>query len=426
MSSTLSEVNTKKYFRIIIIILMITTYLPVVYLKFPPYLGSHHFWTIVWGLSLILFYPKLFKDKLMILLIGYFIFIVLLVYVFSYSMNHWNRKMLMHEIYQIGIGASIYLYFQLSRDYLGYSITVKLVLLFIFITSVMTIITSFIEPMYARMMFSAVREGDEELVNLIRRFGAGTYGTAIVFMALLPLMVYQYKRNLFGMKFTRMSYLFLIILFLLSLIRMQIVTNIIVAVVFTFLALILESRKRWRIILTGLIVAIALASVPKKAYIDMLNNISISTKNYEEISYKFRSIADFIEFGNDNIDSKNAVKGRISRFPMLLDSFIENPVFGCFFVRESEIYDPDGGHLYWMNKVTITGVLGLIIFSYIIYYFIRLQRKILSPDYLMYYYLSVLTILVYGLFKNVVGRECWYLFFVIAPGINYLSFSKKK
>ena len=102
--------------------------------------------------------------------------------------------MLPVEYYQILIGISIITYFNISKDYKGLALITKYTLLFIVITAFMTIFTSFIDPMYARNMFVKTLEGEESRI-LINKYGAGTYGTVIAFMGLMPVLIYYFKKN---------------------------------------------------------------------------------------------------------------------------------------------------------------------------------------------------------------------------------------
>jgi hypothetical protein len=79
-----------------------------------------------------------------------------------------------------------------------------------------------------------------------------------------------------------------------------------------------------------------------------------------------------------------------------------------------------------MNKLTIIGIFGLLFFIFIPYNFIRNNLQHFNSTYKFYYILSSLSILTYGLMKNIVGRETWYTFFIILPGLYYLPLLKNK
>jgi hypothetical protein len=98
-----------------------------------------------------------------------------------------------------------------------------------------------------------------------------------------------------------------------------------------------------------------------------------------------------------------------------------------FFSDESgNGYKPEGAHLHWMNKLTTNGIIGLIVFLLIPYNFIRNNLRLFDPTYKFYYILASLSILSYGLIKQLGGRDTWYAFFIILPGLYYLPLLKIK
>ena len=84
-------------------------------------------------------------------------------------------------------------------------------------------------------------------------------------------------------------------------------------------------------------------------------------------------------------------------------------------------YSQEGHHLYWMNKLAVTGLFGFIPFVMILIGIVKFFKNLIQRDYLYYYIISFLSIVLLGLMKNVTGREVWFTFFVIIPGINYLN-----
>lgn len=417
-------VKTQIYIRVIIFILMITTYLPIVYYRFPSYVGSHHFWVIIWGISLLFLKPKVLIDKLMIMLYVYGLFLwFMLKYVWT-SMNEWNTTMLPVEYYQILIGISIITYFNISKDYKGLALITKYTLLFIVITAFMTIFTSFIDPMYARNMFVKTLEGEESRI-LINKYGAGTYGTVIAFMGLMPVLIYYFKENKYFFIKKKIIVLTIIILISIAIIRMQIFTNILVGLIFVIIAF-LSIEKRFRsIIIIGLIFSVFLI-VPKNIYINILYDLSNSFNKMQEVSFKFKEFAVYVQTGGTIYE--NAVSGRVERFPILVNAFKESPILGNFYNTNylGYGYHKDCYHLYWMNKLTVTGLVGFTLFLLIILMFIYNEKKIIKNDFWSYLILSFASIIVYGIFKSIAGRECWYIFFVILPGMYYLPLLNKK
>ena len=51
--------------------------------------------------------------------------------------------------------------------------------------------------------------------------------------------------------------------------------------------------------------------------------------------------------------------------------------------------------------------------------------KYFDDEYKFYYMLSILSVITLGLMKAIMGRELWYTFFIILPGMNYLQYLKQ-
>lgn len=101
---------------------------------------------------------------------------------------------------------------------------------------------------------------------------------------------------------------------------------------------------------------------------------------------------------------------------------------GVFFLTDDSAngYNGEGAHLYWMNKLTTTGIIGIILFIIIPFNFLKNTLRHFSLTYKFFYILASLSILCYGLMKVIAGRETWYAFFIIIPGLYYLPLLKRK
>lgn len=419
------RLTKEKYFRFVIAMQMVMTFLLVVKYRLPAYLGSPHVWALVWGISLLLFKPKVFTQKLMLMVGLYGVFLLLMLNVFWIAMDDWNVKLLWNEFYQIAVGISIISYFYVSEDYIGLAKITKYTLIFLFITAVMTNITASIDPMYARYIFIESLEGESSR-HLIDKFGAGNYGTVIAYMAIIPLLIYYFKNNnLIQQK--KWGVALLISLFFITIFRMQIFTNIIVAVVLAIISWLSVKNREKTYIALG-ILAIIVMVIPTEAYVDTFYILSEKFSNMEDVSFKFKEVGSYLEYGEETVGHGNAFTGRADRFPILADTFSKSPIFGCFFLTDSSGYGylQECGHLYWMNKLTVTGIVGFLFFVSILVMFLQQEKKKFEDEFRNYFMLAILSIIIYGLFKNVVNRECWYLFFVIIPGMYYLPLLNKR
>jgi hypothetical protein len=208
---------------------------------------------------------------------------------------------------------------------------------------------------------------------------------------------------------------------------MQIFGNIIIAIVFSIVALLGMKRIRQSILVVVLFFSVAII-IPKEIYVNRLLSISDYFEKDSDLNFKLKDLATFIETGADIKDNSTGVGSRAERYPILMGTFIKNPLSGCFFLSDKfgNGYQGGGAHLYWMNKLIVTGIIWFILFLYIPYKFIRDNLQHFNSAYKFYYILASISILSYGLIKVIAGRETWYAFFIILPGLYYLPLLKSK
>ncbi len=416
-----------KYFDFISLILMATTFLPIVFTNLPPVIRSHHLWALIWGLSLFFFYPKIFFDKTMLYIIIYGIIFYIATLSILRNMDEWNKTNLILEFYNIIIGASIITYYLKKGDYLGLAILTRWAIAFLCITAIMSIVTSVINPMYARDIVG-VDPNSIESAEILRykRYGGGNYSTALAFLSLIPILIYYYK-NISNSLITRKQITFISLIFFSALISMQLFANILLVILFGILAFLGTKRITQSTIIISLFLTFTIF-IPRDVYINSLNSLSNNFEQSSDLNYKLRDLALFIQSGEEIKDSNTGTGNRAERYPLLWETFQKKPLLGCYFYSgvSGNGYHGEGAHLYWMNKLTITGILGLFLFLIIPYSFIRKNLHRFKAEYRFYYLLASLSILSYGLLKGVSGRETWYAFFIIIPGLYYLPLLKKK
>lgn len=215
-----------KYFRIISFLIIITTYLPVLTKNLPPFIRSHHLWAVIWVLSLILFSPAVFKNRLFVYLLIYqIVFSLFVLASFWIGLDNWTIKTIAYEIYYFTIAFSLIVYYRNSGDYYGLALLMKWSMIFIGITAIMSIYSSIIDPLYARKITGGNFEGLESL----SKYGGGSYGYSSSLVCIFPIIFYYYRNNSISI-FSRTQILIFGIICFLALLRMQIFGNIILSV----------------------------------------------------------------------------------------------------------------------------------------------------------------------------------------------------
>ncbi|MCD4731536.1 MAG: hypothetical protein K8R74_13110 [Bacteroidales bacterium] len=413
-------INKKKFFRAVAFMVIVVTYLPIVYNNLPQYIGSYHLFAAIWLGSVLVFYPRLIVEKSFLFLLFFgLVFVILLLNTLWSEMTDWNKSAIQREFYFFSVAISVILYFKMERDYEGLARLVKWALIFIGITAIMSIYSTSINPMAGRYMTdpSVFESGEFEQ---FKKLGVGSHVLSTILVALFPIMFYYY-RNRTDSIFSRKLIIFYGIISFIAIIRIQVFANILLSVFIIIVSL--AGRKRIKeSILTISILIIVFIIIPASFYAGLLMNISSYFDPDSVVYYKLKDMAQFVTarsyYGT-------GAGGRASRYPLLFEAFIENPLLG-YFAGDHTRDIAAGGHLYWMNRLTIFGLLGFIPLLIIHVGYIKSAIKFFNEEFTFYFLVSVFAILGLGLMKNLAGQEMWFAYFVLLPGLYFLPLLKKK
>ena len=401
--------------------MLILTFLPIVFNNLPPIIGSFHFYAFLWIISLLLLKPGLFLKPVIlhIIVIGILLTLIFPLVIWQ-KMDDWNLKALLYEFYYIFIANTIFWYFIVTNDHNGLNKVLKITFIFIIVTSILSIYSSKIDPLYARN----ITGGDflYDKTDDIRNFGGGGYSFATSIVALFPILIYFYKNSqLFH--YSKVFILSLGLLFFFTLIRVQFFANILLSTIIIVISFLGSKRIKISILLVSIFIIISII-IPANYYAKVLDSLSHYSNSTSDIHLKLNDMSDFLETGNME---NTGIGGRASRYPDLFAGFIKAPILGTSF-KNNNLYVSTGGHLFWMNKLAILGILGFLLYFHVYLFNItyNIRHFFKNTVVLFYYFLSISAIISLGLMKNLVGRETWIMCFFIIPGTFYSSLFFKK
>jgi len=315
------------------------------------------------------------------------------------------------------IAISILEYLKTTKDEFWIAFITKWTLIFIAITSIMSIYASYIDPTYARMMIGG--RLDEVEFERFSRLGAGAFGFAGMLPFLFPMMFYFYRNSHKSIFSKKQIILFGIITFF-ALIRIQIFANILLSVILIFISFLGSKNVKLSISLT-LVILIIFFFIPNSYYASLLIKISSYFSTDSNLYFKLNDLASaLIGQVQDNV----GIGGRLERYPLLYAAFINSPILGHAFSNSSTDIDA-GGHLYWMNKLAVFGVFGFLLFIKIHINHIKEIIVQYDEEFLFYFSVSVIGGLGLGLMKNLAEREYWFTYFILLHGIYYLPIIMK-
>lgn len=393
-------------------------FLPIVFTNIPSPFNSPFIYLVIWAILLGLFHVDIYLSY-SIIPIYLFIFIYFLAIPifwsnvtvgFNYQIGYvWLLK----EISWTLLAILMTTYFIKSRDYYGFGVVSIVAIIFIIITSITSIYGFTLFPSATRQMASgsAAYEG---LETLFRNMGIGTFGFFSGVAFLVPIFVYYLKNK--GLDSRLRLYLFGFTLIILYSIYMSVLTTSL----FTALGLFIIGMSikgvnfTRQVVFPSMIIIITFIvfSYQIGQLMYLFENI------FENTSYEFK----FNELGrafeksdfNPNSSQNYIAKERLSRSFYSLMSFSENPIIGG---------GKSMGHAHWLDRLGLFGLLGFLPWVYIFVTQIKQNVKLFTGNYRIYYYLSFMSFIFFGLFKGgLESVEVSICIFFLAPGLYFIKY----
>ena len=385
-------------------LLLADSFLTIFIKNLPEPFESHYFWVLGW-LALLVFNTKVLSSKSLIYV--YFLFLVYLIFSLVHRSSASSKGYMLDAI-NIFIPLSIYSYYRLTKNYKLLSELIKVFFVFVGITAITSIIGFELFPEAVR--FNAAFENDAALglekAKFFERIGIGNYGFFYGCAFSIPVLVYYVKKGN-----SHILKLAVLIIILYSIIKSNYTAAFLFAFGGLFFALI--GMKKFRnnrsfIILIILVFII----IPSSVYYGFLNTIS---GVIEEGAVLQDRIIDLAYTINEDYAETHA-SGRLARIPYLLKQFISSPIWGG---------GNSTGHVFWLDILSVFGILGIIPFIMLFNYHIKNNLKFFKDDFKYYYLLSMSAFFINGFIKNSGGFHVFFIIFLIIPGMNYI-YSKEK
>lgn len=413
--------SIRKTFFYLSIFLLISSLLLIIANNVPILASFRWFWAPIFLLFSLLYIKKINSKYLLYVLFYGLLYCLILQYTLWRYANDWYKKYIREDYYSLAVFYIMFLWLYKNKFINEWIKLAALALLFFFITGIMTIIATKIEPEVVRASYSSGYLKIPKYDKLYK-LGFGSYGYMTALISLIPILIFfiKTKQKTFLSNLYLYIFIFLIIFLL---IRSQIFANIIIGIsifIFSFL-----SQKRFIFnLLIYLIIILTLLNIPKNFWINSLLQIRSNFKPKTTLYYKFTDIVNFLE-KPDLEEPKTSVGGRAERYPMLFKAFKSSPFFGdASYDSEFDYELGVGYHLYWMSRLTLWGIYG---FLFYIFFLVNIFKPILSlfdNTFKYYYKLSLFSIIALGLMKNLAGREPYIMLFVVIPGLYFNHITK--
>ncbi len=404
-------ISKRKLTLFIGLMLMVSSLLMVVADNIPIIASFKWLWGPVSLLYVALSTPKIYLSKEVFNAFLYgFLFCFLLQFSLWYSMHDWYKISILKDFYAMFVVVVFYAHLRAGRYYSLWQNIAFYAMFFMIITGLLTLYALYLDPVVVRLSYSYRDTIDPYLLRL----GIGSYGYMTAIVALLPFFVFKSKRV--NKKISIYYYLLILFLFFV-LVRSQIFTNIIVAAI-TILLSFAGRKYLKKTILIFSVISVLVFVIPKEFYARALHFISQSFDPESNVFFKLNDLSNFIL--NPEIGSSTGVGSRAERFPWLWQAFLNRPLLGDASDISWDINKVmQGGHLYWISRLTIWGILGFSTYLLLLISIFSTVMIQFDKEFKFYYLLSLLAIFTIGIFKNLGGREIYIVLLIIIPGLYY-------
>lgn len=406
---------------------LISALLMVVHNNAPAVFSYLYGWGPLFVLSTLLFYPKTFTNKLILLnIIFFFLYALVLPKILWTQMNDWYYFRQITTFSTITVAITIFHWLRKKSSPLMWSKLAKLGLIFIIVTCAMTIIGSTINPYIVRASYSS---GKEEIMNFMffRKLGIGSYGFITSIPLLFPALIYLYKQKK-DEKLKRRILLGAMIIIYATLLKAQIFANIIVATLIIAVSTFDFSKKKDKHMLqiSCLVTLIILfAIIPKSFWADLFLMIANLFDSGSVLHYKLTDLASFI--APKIAISSTGIADRSQRYPMLLKALTASPFFGDASYNSKYAYEfRAGAHLFWMSRLALWGIVGFVPFVWLMNKNFKAVYSFFRREFKIYYLLSIIAFVALGLMKNINFVESFLVLFVIIPGLYLTPVNAKR
>lgn len=410
----------KTVYHFLIIMLLISSLLMIAHNNAPRLLSMQFLWGPLFVIAVLFLDSKLFLRR--IVFVNLFFFIVygfLLPLILWTEMNDWYafRQPIVFSL--IFYGILLFSWLKRNVSLTKWEFYSRLSLVFIVCTCIMTIIATEINPSVVRIAYAASTAAHIDDFMFFRRLGFASYGYLTAIVSLFPPVIFLFKNSKNSPKLKLLSLGLLIILYF-TILRSQVFANILVSSIIVIISF-LGSEKIAQSIVVSLLLFIAVIIIPKEFWASLFTDIASFFNRDSNVYYKLNDMARFISLPEIN-DSNTGAGGRMERYPMLWEVFIGAPIWGDASYTSKYVNEiAAGGHLFWMSRLALWGVVGFVFFIYLLYENFKIVYKWLSIDFRFYYLMSVAAFVILGLMKSLNFGESVIVLFLVIPGLDNIN-----
>lgn len=385
----------KNLFRLLAILLLANSFLPIVMKNLPFPFYSTFFWMAAWCVVLFFLNIQSFINRETLIIVMSFI----IFYLISIS-NHENAYLAeryMGDIVNIFVAFSVFWYFN-KYDVKGLKLLLYTCLVFIIISCVTSIVGFYKFPNSIR--YNPYFEMTD-VSKFYLRLGIQQYDFFYGLAFATPVIFHEFKKASKKV----LGIICMVILYF-SFIKANYATAFLFASVGLFFVLIGRDnfQKNKKLII---FIGILLLIIPQTFYTGLLNGVNNFISPESTLHNRLSDLSLSIEG-----DEETHGKRRMERVPYLLSEISKNPVTGG---------GDSTGHVYWLDLLSLYGILAFVPYILIFYFFIKYCYSHIPDGYKYFYLISCIFFIANGFIKNSGGDIVFYSVFLIMPGFGVVE-----
>lgn len=356
-------------------------------------------------LYVLLFAPYLMKNRTFYCLLLFYLYIVFQSLVFGYGFD-------LITWFAVFMDFAVPIFLLHAAKKFDDNKTVKSLALFsyiyIFVTVILSIIVMTNDPTALRQQQAMTVMEEYASALQYNKQGLASYAFAAMIMCMPAVLISVYKTTANA----RVRFLSIIgIVFCLVFMWMgQVTTTLLICICLAFISIFLKNSSSKGIFI-GAALLILVVGLFGGSIIDSVAPYTEGTA----METKFNNFSSKAHSGVDDTE-EGSVQGRMALTSLTLKVFSEHPILG----------DPHGyigGHNYYIDRFALYGIIGVIPFFLMLYFFYKDAFRFLPPKKHSIYKLIFLGFIVLGILKNISGMEYWLFMFCFYPFI--LKYSTK-
>lgn len=294
-------------------------------------------------------------------------------------------------------------YFLISRDFKWLRTLLVISFCFIVITIVTTLIGLQSHPLAARQLCGTLNVKKEvALISYYRSIGIAGYdffyGLAFAIPSLVAfLKMKEINNNL------RVAIFFLTALSLCGILKAQFTTAFLFAVIGAVIAF--WTDEKIKPALLRLIVAFIVVFFFQKKIADLLIHFA---RLLDESTIQNRLVDLGISLQQGLGVAETHIDYRFNRIPFLIESFFQRPIFGG---------GKSLGHNWWLDRLSLFGLIGVIPWILLLWYQIKYNLKLFHEKNKIYYLITMVLFISMGFIKNMGQQQTMIFLFFIIPSL---------